>query len=603
MTNKTERITKLKKMIAELPPGSISRKTINGKVYFYHQWQEDGKTKGYPVSEEKAAEIKIQIDRRRALQKELRGIEKKSNSVTATRVKDDSFKTVVVFGDNLAITVGSVKKWRKRTCYDTLIKYLEAPVADRVCLVYGLRRTGKTTMLRQAIADMSKEKFAKCAYIKARTTDTMADINHDLKALSALGYKYIFIDEVTLMQDFVDSAALFSDVFAAQGMKIVLSGTDSLGFWFAANEELYDRATMIHTTWISFKEHSYLLGINDIDEYIRYGGTLRVGDTNFGDVIDDDASFRDDESSRRYIDTAIARNIQHSLSCYKDGDHFKSLYELYEKGELTGAINRIIEDMNHNFLLSVLDRDFTSHDYGETASNLRRARDPAERTDILDRIDRNDITNHLMQILEIRNKNALNTVLTEAHISEIKAYLGVLDLIESSQIISIFGGAPTEYTIFTQPGMRFCQAQALVYSLMQNSDFLSNASEYEKRLVTNKILDSVRGRMMEDIVLLETSKSLGKRYRVFKLIFLAGEFDMVIYDTESNTCEIYEIKHSKERVHEQYRHINDPEKLAETERKYGKITKRAVLYRGDAYNEANGIEYVNVEDYLKKLKS
>ncbi len=601
MTNKTERITKLKKMIAELPAGSISRKTINGNVYFYHQWQENGKTQGYSVSEEEAAEIKIQIEKRRALQKELRALEKKTNATAPTPGNNDSFKTVVVFGDNLASTVESVKKWRKRSCYVTLTKYLEAPVADRVCLVYGLRRTGKTTMLRQAIADMSKEKFAKCAYIKARTTDTMADINHDLKALSALGYKYIFIDEVTLMQDFVDSAALFSDVFAAQGMKIVLSGTDSLGFWFAANEELYDRATMIHTTWISFKEHSYLLGINDIDEYIRYGGTLRVGETNFGDVIDDDASFRDDESSRRYIDTAIARNIQHSLSCYKDGGHFKGLYELYQNGELTGAINRIIEDMNHDFLLSVLDRDFTSHDYGEAASNLRRARDVEERTDILDRINRNDITSHLMQILEIRNKNASNTALTEAHVSEIKAYLKVLDLIEASQVLSIFGGMPTEYTIFTQPGMRFCQAQALVYSLMQNSAFLSTASEYEKTLVTNKILDSVRGRMMEDIVLLETAKSLSKRYRVFKLTFLAGEFDMVIYDTENNSCEIYEIKHSKERVPQQYRHINDSEKLTETERKYGKITKRAVLYRGDAYVEENGIEYINVEGYLQGL--
>jgi len=601
MTNKTDRIAKLKKMIAELPAGSISRKTINGKVYFYHQWQENGKTQGYSVSEEEAAEIKIQIERRRTLQKELRALEKKANMAVPTPINNDSFKTVVVFGDNLAITVESVKKWRKRTCYDTLIKYLDAPVADRVCLVYGLRRTGKTTMLRQAIADMSKEKFAKCAYIKARTSDTMADINHDLKALSALGYKYIFIDEVTLMQDFVDSAALFSDVFAAQGMKIVLSGTDSLGFWFAANEELYDRATMIHTTWISFKEHSYLLGINDIDEYIRYGGTLRVGETNFGDMIDDDASFRDDESSRRYIDTAIARNIQHSLSCYKDGGHFKGLYELYGKGELTGAINRIIEDMNHDFLVSVLDRDFTSHDYGEAASNLRRAREVDERTDILDRINRNDITTHLMQILEIRNKNAFNTIVTEAHVSEIKAYLKVLDLIEASQVLSIFGGAPTEYTIFTQPGMRFCQAQALVYSLMQNSEFLSTASEYEKTLVTNKILDSVRGRMMEDIILLETAKSLGKRYRVFKLTFLVGEFDMVIYDTENNSCEIYEIKHSKERVREQYRHINDHEKLAETERKYGKITKRAVIYRGDNYTEENGVEYINVEGYLQEL--
>lgn len=36
--------------------------------------------------------------------------------------------------------------------------------------------------------------------------------------------------------------------------------------------------------------------------------------------------------------------------------------ELYEKNEFTGAVNRIIEDMNHRFLISVLTRDFKSHD-------------------------------------------------------------------------------------------------------------------------------------------------------------------------------------------------------------------------------------------------
>ena len=70
---------------------------------------------------------------------------------------------------------------------------------------------------------------------------------------------------------------------------------------------------MIHTTWISYGEHARLLGIDDIDEYIRYGGTLRVGETDFEneELKSEEVSFRDDESTRRYIDTAICGNIQH----------------------------------------------------------------------------------------------------------------------------------------------------------------------------------------------------------------------------------------------------------------------------------------------------
>lgn len=90
-------------------------------------------------------------------------------------------------------------------------------------------------------------------------------------------------------------------------MKIVLSGTDSLGFWLAKNQELYDRAYSIHTTFIPFREYSRLLKKDDIDEYIRYGGTLRAGETDFDDeeLLAEESAFRSDESTRRYIDTAI----------------------------------------------------------------------------------------------------------------------------------------------------------------------------------------------------------------------------------------------------------------------------------------------------------
>lgn len=84
----------------------------------------------------------------------------------------------------------------------------------------------------------------------------------------------------------------------------------------------------------------YLLKIDDIDEYIRYGGILNsIRHANAFDdgskIICDPlyASFRTDESTRRYIDTAIAQNIQHSLKCYDKGNHFRNLIDLYKKDE------------------------------------------------------------------------------------------------------------------------------------------------------------------------------------------------------------------------------------------------------------------------------
>jgi hypothetical protein len=88
---------------------------------------------------------------------------------------------------------------------------------------------------------------------------------------------------------------------------------------------------------------------------------------------------------------------------------------------------------------------------------------------------------------------------------------------------------------------------------------------------------------------------------VFKLQFAVGEFDMVVADNQSLTVQVYEIKHSDKIVKEQYRHLIDKEKLAETEFRYGKIIKRAVIYRGENTTTDDGIDYINVEDYLKSL--
>ena len=593
-------IIELENEIAALPQGSINIKKINGKEQPYLQWTENGKSKSKYIKKNEREEIFASVERRKQLQEELREIKKLEVVDTPVPTK---FETSVVIGNRLLAMTKGVRNLKERDCFKQLQKYLNSDATDRVCLVFGLRRTGKTTMLRQAVLKMTTEQASKTAYIKAKGTDTMAAMNRDLEKLLELGYENVFIDEVTLMEDFIDSAALFSDIYATQGMKIVLSGTDSLGFWFALHQELYDRAITIHTTFIPFREHSRLLGIDSIDEYIRYGGTLRAGELDFDDedVNAEDASFRDDESTRRYIDTAICKNIQHSLSCCQDGGYFRHLQSLYEAGELTGAINRIIEDMNHRFLIRILINKFKSHDLGSAADVLRRERDPERRNDILDRIDKDAVTKRLMDLLEIRKREDQSIGITNAHVEEIKEYLKALDLIVDVPSETIIPSAePLENIIFTQPGMRYCQAQALVHSLAKDELFAS-LSEKEKAMVSERILEEVRGRMMEEIVLLETFKSAKKNKRVFKLTFSVGEFDMVIYDSKENTCECYEIKHSVQIVPAQTKYLIDEEKLNQTSKRFGKISKRCVLYRGEDTVLENGIEYRNVEAYLKEL--
>ena len=508
------------------------------------------------------------------------------------------FHTNVVTGTGLQALANSVAKYGKRDCFSTLQKFVAGSYDGKICILYGLRRTGKTTLLFQMLSDLPIEKTA---YIKVQTTDDMSRLTKDLKVLFELGYRYVFIDEITLLSDFIDTAAVLSDVFSMMGMKIVVSGTDSLGFAMANRDELYDRSVTIHTSFIPFREYARLLNIRSVDSYIEYGGTLKMENMSFDDpdAAFDEVAFRDDESTRKYIDTAISRNIQHTLKNDHYGEYFNQLRELYEKGELTNVINRIVQHMNHRFVLRVVEDEFKSHDFG-SAKELLLHDLPAERATVLYDVNEKQIFERLKAIIEVKEKSETTVPITQEHIDKVKKYLLMLDLIVNCPE-RYESGKQAEHIVFSQPGMRYAIAKALVYSLMQDAYFAS-ISEADKAYITGKILDDVKGRMLEDIVLLEVRKTAPSTMEAFKFKFDAGgEFDMVIYDKASQNCRIYEIKHSTEVNEKQTIHLRDAEKCQIVENRFGPISGKFVLYRGkDTF--AEGVQYLNVENFLCGLK-
>jgi len=508
------------------------------------------------------------------------------------------FHTNVVTGAGLQALANSVAKYGKRDCFSTLQKFVNGSYDGKICILYGLRRTGKTTLLFQMLSELPIEKTA---YIKVQTTDDMSRLTKDLKVLFELGYRYVFIDEITLLNDFIDTAAVLSDVFSMMGMKIVVSGTDSLGFAMANRDELYDRSVTIHTSFIPFREYARLLNIRSVDSYIEYGGTLKMENMSFDDpdAAFDEVAFRDDESTRKYIDTAISRNIQHTLKNDHYGEYFNQLRELYEKGELTNVINRIVQHMNHRFVLRVVEDEFKSHDFG-SAKELLLHDLPAERATVLYDVNEKQILERLKAIIEVKEKSETTVSITQEHIDKVKKYLLMLDLIVNCPE-RYESGKQAEHIVFSQSGMRYAIAKALVYSLMQDAYFAS-IPEADKAYITGKILDDVKGRMLEDIVLLEVCKAAPSTMEAFKFKFDAGgEFDMVIYDKTSQNCRIYEIKHSAKVNEKQTIHLRDAEKCQIVENRFGPISGKFVLYRGkDTF--AEGVQYLNVENFQCGLK-
>ena len=66
----------------------------------------------------------------------------------------------------------------------------------------------------------------------------------------------------------------------------------------------------------------------------------------------------------------------------------------FTKGELTNVINRIVESMNHKFLLRVVEEEFKSNDFG-SARELLLHEAPEETAHVLYDVDEKAIVERL----------------------------------------------------------------------------------------------------------------------------------------------------------------------------------------------------------------
>lgn len=64
------RIAELEHQIAELPAGSVTKKTVNGKEYYYHRWTEEKKRREKYIPTEELDSFQQQIEKRKTLEKE-----------------------------------------------------------------------------------------------------------------------------------------------------------------------------------------------------------------------------------------------------------------------------------------------------------------------------------------------------------------------------------------------------------------------------------------------------------------------------------------------------------------------------------------------------
>jgi predicted AAA+ superfamily ATPase len=463
---------------------------------------------------------------------------------------------------------------KKRFCYSELEGYIMGNDYNRICCLYGLRRTGKSTMMYQAMEDLMAQ-GEQCLLVNCGDGDTTQDLRRVLK--NSENYKYVFVDEATKMTNFINTSSIFADIYAGMGIHIVMSGTDSLGFNFAKADELYDRMIMIHTSHISFKEYNYILGKN-LMEYLRYGGTLTDGEV-----------FYNSDNLREYTNTAIADNITHSLKYLNQGRNYGELGRLLDNRELKSGINKVIEIHNRKIALGIFNGVFYSHDLGSANDLLiKRGLEPIE-------ADENFMA-ELRFYLDIKEEHSIQ--LNQDEIDEITEYLLALDVLYKVP------GKDTEY-IFTQPGMRYCQLEAIKTALM-NSDMFNKYDEVVQNAIIKVVDSDIKGKMMEDVIFFELLKETDPKYKISKYRKNKDnyEVDVVFADLDNEKMVLAEVKLSDKRHSTQLKNLENEDFIADIKRKYGcRIRQKVCLYMGESgYNEKHDVIYLNAEEFLKDKK-
>lgn len=178
-----------------------------------------------------------------------------------------------------------VSQYKARNLVKDMLHYINLNSRDTVCVLHGIRRTGKTVALRHLVlklaqlgVDVNKIKFI----------ELQKEINIDVlySVINNFEDCIIIIDEITRAKNFIDSAAYLSDTIVARNRnKVIIAGTDSFAFPIANLTSLFGRAVYCHSTILTFEEYTRIFGLQHSPElaFKNYRESGAIYDSDFRD--------------------------------------------------------------------------------------------------------------------------------------------------------------------------------------------------------------------------------------------------------------------------------------------------------------------------------
>lgn len=520
---------------------------------------------------------KIQLSDENELLYNLDGIQKiKNTSIN----NNDENGSLFIAGDRLNSIINKETQGKeKRVQYKSIIDYIDGKYPNHIVYaLYGLRRTGKTTLLLQA-CKYCTDKGYKVAYcdIPRNNKIDCSQLNSAIFELIDLNYKVIIIDEITYIEDFIGWSNILSDIIAKIGVKVIIAGTQSFAIYLSSKHELLDRIHMESTTYISFKEFSRLLNTSSVYDYIRYGGILGY-------------SRRTKVDSHDYIDSAIIDNIETSLKDYNRISFWPKIAEAIETNTLHTYVYTLINSITKSAVIRSLKDTFRDHNLRSAISFMPEIK-PFLNIKYLEGIREKQCSLVDIPIDKI----------DDGIIQELIMVFNILEITIESSVLQ----NNIEYTdfIYNQPGLRYAQIVDLLDVIFRKSIYESGVNTELSAKIKQKIIEDIEGKLLEDVVVAYIMQKYANIYEVFKLRLAkeSKEIDIVIRNKDTNNLAIFEVKRSDKIVANQYRWLIDSEITEYLTSRFGDIKNRYVLYSGSDNEVTVGeykIIYKNISKFL-----
>ena len=186
---------------------------------------------------------------------------------------------------------------------------------DKILGIKGLRSTGKTVGILQAISNV-----AECAYIEITdfgciTLQWLLELLETDRAL--LSKRVIVIDEVSNVLDVIEKSKGFDGYRAVNNKRLILSGTNSYTLVLMDDDALFHRMRLIDVSFISYKEAVRTQELT-LSEYLSNGG-----------IYPTDIDVSTPDGALNYLNIAVVKNVTDTLSLNTkrlsslgDGAHF-----------------------------------------------------------------------------------------------------------------------------------------------------------------------------------------------------------------------------------------------------------------------------------------